>query len=110
MERCTAGGRRVERDGDATTVRMQDGHALVFDLPFAETKEASLGYLEQPRRARIFAAATCRTRFEPAVWMRKPVAKDVLATKQQERVCESRHYWRRSRRIDGGRHGGLSAS
>ena len=28
----------------ATTVRMQDGHALVLDGPFAETKEQLAGY------------------------------------------------------------------
>jgi len=38
------GGEALEPSSTATTVRVRDGHALVTDGPFAETKEQILGY------------------------------------------------------------------
>jgi hypothetical protein len=38
------GGEALEPSSTATTVRVRDGHALVTDGPFVETKEQILGY------------------------------------------------------------------
>jgi hypothetical protein len=38
------GAQPLQRTNTATTVRMQDGKPLIFDGPFAETKEQLAGY------------------------------------------------------------------
>jgi hypothetical protein len=38
------GGEALQPSSTATTVRVRDGHALVTDGPFVETKEQILGY------------------------------------------------------------------